>query len=830
MLKNKLSLEDILNEYSPENDGKTGSPKSEQDEVKDLRRGIRSHSKSKLGDGTNRLPNPANEFKPSDLSRSKVSFVNSATVNNLRSAKKSDSKIDGYEGTGPISNTNLIESHTTKIRRMSESTRAKELEKAKRVKDAKMRREATYKRETPNGEYMYIPPPPKRKKRTGAVYDGTDMPENWQNCTDIVPLPQRNAMPQKQTEPEPTVLRAGTASIDLTKNSGDMLSDIDIEIDAENLKVSRKRSSMEDFNHHGDVEDIGRNISDLKSIISSRVTILFACSLLSVYMSIAPKLGLPIVDIARLDANVGRFINIQLLLGIIAMFFSSTVLVNGLKRLFTLKADSDSMAAICVVSCTLATAFSKFTPQLVGDGHIQIYMPVGILSLMFNAFGKMLVINRAKRNFNFISKNFDRHGIVFVEDENKAETLTRGTLGDYPILASMRKTDFLTDFLRYTYSSDLADKFCKRAAPICLIASLIMSAVITFIQKETLFTATSLSYGLSVFTLLISATSCMAISLVVNAPLDNATKKFIRNRGVMLGYQSIDDFYDTNSILVDAQHLFPGNSVKLSGIKLFSDVKVDEALLDAASLTHHAGSVMKSLFNNIVEGNENRLYKVDRYTFEDSMGIGGWINNKKILFGNRELMTSHYTEGMPTKTKEAEFTANGQIALYLSVSGNLAAMFLVDINANQETKYWVQRLCIKNILLVIRSVDPCITLKKLSQMFSVPEEFMKVIPGKLHADFEAETKKAVRLSASMACSGKFSSLAQLIMGTKRVYTTSILGLIMQSVSVVLGFGLGVMLFLASRDLTYSFMSAYALIVYNIGFTAATYLAVSMRNM
>ena len=45
------------------------------------------------------------------------------------------------------------------------------------------------------------------------------------------------------------------------------------------------------------------------------------------------------------------------------------------------------------------------------------------------------------------------------------------------------KTDFLTDFLRYTYSSDMSDSFCKKAAPICLMFSLLVSVVLTMFHK-----------------------------------------------------------------------------------------------------------------------------------------------------------------------------------------------------------------------------------------------------------------------------------------------------------------------------------------------------------
>ena len=47
----------------------------------------------------------------------------------------------------------------------------------------------------------------------------------------------------------------------------------------------------------------------------------------------------------------------------------------------------------------------------------------------------------------------------------------------------------------------------------------------------------------------------------------------------MLGYQSVDDFYDTNSVMVDAKSLFPKGMINLSAIKPYSDFKIDDAIL-----------------------------------------------------------------------------------------------------------------------------------------------------------------------------------------------------------------------------------------------------------
>ena len=121
----------------------------------------------------------------------------------------------------------------------------------------------------------------------------------------------------------------------------------------------------------------------------------------------------------------------------------------------------------------------------------------------------------------------------------------------------------------------------------------------------------------------------------------------------MLGYQSVDDFFDTNALLVEANDLFPKGSVQIEGMKVFSGAKVDDVLLDAASLVHHGDSMLQGAFAEMIP-DVGTLLPVDEFVCEDGQGFCGWIANQRVLFGSREMMANHNIEGLPTKTREAE--------------------------------------------------------------------------------------------------------------------------------------------------------------------------------
>ncbi|MDE5764433.1 MAG: hypothetical protein K2I00_05630 [Ruminococcus sp.] len=843
MADSKLSLEDILKEYS--RDEKDGVPvhvnRAEAQKIlnstivrnsekrPDAPKPVISHKKNELFDGNSNMTVPANEIAPQEVSSKVSAVVDSAGINNVKS-----NAPENVSAPEEIS----VADESTKIRRMADSTRARE--RAKERKNQRKRKnkksgqskkvQSTYKKETAQGEYMYTPPVIKKKKRTRQeIIAEAESPEGRKHITDIVPSPKALAATQSINAP-----RAKKTSINLSARNRPDASGIDINLAPndeeyeEIVSTSKRTKRIVDFNYYGDVQDVGRDIYELKNILKTRVSVLALTSFISLYMTVCSRFRFPIADFLSID-NIFTYLLVHLGLGLISVIYSIPVITKGLKNLFTMKADGDSMTSVTAVTCIISLLTAFLNPDMARAEMIHIYMPLGILALFTNSLGKFLILKRAQRNFKFVSKSFDRHAVVYVRDEERAERLTHGTLGDFPILAAMRPTDFLTDFLRYTYSSDITDSFCKKVTPICLVVSLLTSVFLTFFRMGTLISLDAAAFGISIFSMLICAGSCIALPFSANLPLESVSKQTLKNDGILLGYQSVDDLYDTNCILASADTLFPNGTVRLGGIKVFGNTKLDEALVDAASLTYHSGSVLRQLFSDITHGKENMLYNIENFSIEEGMGICGWINNRRMLLGNRELMASHNIEGVLSKSQEAEYT-EGHEAMYLSISGNVAALFVVDVIADRNIRLWAERLVKKKICIIVKKIDPFLTRSKIAKVLRIPKEMVRVIPQSLHNDFDAETSKQVRISASMACTGKFTSMAQLILGIKNVHSSAIKAIIIQTASIILGFGLSLMLILSKAfESNYIYMSATAMVVYNLVCTIVTVIAARSRK-
>ncbi len=829
-------VDEILKEYAVEEDIKPSDGSSESDDsgaiqntgyinIPDSAKNmnntgiydpeqIKAVERSIMG----RRPNPSHQsgkFAVSDITRPNVSYVNSVMEIRKNTAdlppRPTDS-IEGYDG-AVMTAQPPDDTYVPKVRKMGNSTRAKEM-RARRRKKGKM--DFTYAVESPDG--IYTKPEKKSKKfviqrqaeemqKAPPVDDGNIVPLSEQSDPNALDIQIQE--PIVQSEPERNDIQNKKRPPKKEKKY--------------NNKNYDKKKSVKDYDSFEDARAIRKSITEVKDNISFRVVILFIMAFFSCYMAIGSKIGLPVPALLSSSSDPKMYCWIQLTILLLSVLISFGTFRNGIISLIAFRADSDSLTALSVLATGAATGTAAvMSPEAVQNGNIYVYIPVSIFALLINAIGKKLILSRMALNFDYISKDRDAHAIVCVENDDRAESLTRGTIGDFPILATMRKTNFIKDFARYTYSSDTGDRYSRILSPAIIIFSFLIAAAATFLRGENL-TASPAAFALFVFSASVSACSCIAIPLIANIPLEKAARKYVRNRGIMLGYQSVDDFYDTNSVMVDDETFFPTGTVTLSSIKLFSGTKIENALHEAASLTVRADSVLKELFTDIIADKNVPLSRVENFSYEDSMGLCGWVSNRRILLGNRELMNNHKIEGIPTMTKEKEFTEGGKEALYLSVSGSLSAMFIIEVTASTAVVKCMKQMEKEDIAVIVRSVDPFITINRLSTLFKYPEDLIKIIPQRMIKDFEDETERVKKVSASMACSGRFSTFMQLILGTKSIRKTVAIGMTLQLAASLLGFVL-----VAMNSILNAFASISPLVIIGYQLTVTILIAIVVK--
>lgn len=573
--------------------------------------------------------------------------------------------------------------------------------------------------------------------------------------------------------------------------------------------------------------EIRVNINLLRNAVFFRTVSLAVLTVIGAFLAIGESSYTLLYPALSQLMTVRGYCFVHLILGLLILFITFPTVINGMRKLFHREADSDTIAAMPLIPCLLTVLATIFVPEPMQHNLVHIFLPVSSFILLMNSIGKLFIIRRATRNFALLTKNFEKYIVTCVQSETAAEELTRGVVQDYPILATIRKTKQMSDFLRHTYASDLADRFSKKLAPIVAGISLLLAAAITGIRIGVLETpAENIPFFCSVLTMLLTAGCSAGIPLTVNLPLDRASKRLCPHGCTLLGYQSVDDFYDVNSILVPAATLFPKQSITISGIKNFSGFQVEEALLDAASMVYAADSILQNAFAALVEEKDGgMLYQVEDCSYEDNLGICGWIRHRRVLLGNREMMMAHHVEGMPTKVRELEMTSGSQDVLYLSVSGVVAGMFVIDITADPMVKRQMQRLKEEQISVIVKSVDSCITLQRLTTLFGVPDSMLKILPSADNDLYEKETAPLQDVSASTIHDGSFFGTARLLLEARSIKRAATTGLLLQVIAVILGLSICIGYILVNG---YDNITSQTLLFFQLVMTGLTLLTTRLK--
>ncbi len=549
-----------------------------------------------------------------------------------------------------------------------------------------------------------------------------------------------------------------------------------------------KKSRVLDFTSFEQAKEMAGSIASLKASLVVRCCVLLVASLVSAYISFANDLNLPVIALLSRSENQGMpYLFVNVVLGLAACFVSYTVMAVGLKKLFTLKADSDSLAAVSSI-LSIASGIALLTDtELVQLSVANVYISAAVIGLLINTVGKLFIVTRTERNFRYVSGGYSKYGVMRIDDEDVASKFTKGALTDFPSLATSRKTEFVSDFIKNSYSSDMTDAFCKYYVPAITAVSLIVGVISAFLHPAEINTGTRmLLFGLSCAAGTSAICSAAGMMLVVNIPLAKASKKYLQGSAVMLGYSAVDEFSDTNSLLVDAVDLFPDGMVEIINIKPAKKTPIEDGIIYAASLCCQTESILKPTFYKMIKGKTEMLFPVESYLYEDGLGLLGWIQNKRVLFGNRALMESHSIEGLPTPEKEAQYQKEDSSLLYLSIGGSLAMIFVVKLKASVSVAKALRDLERQNITVIIRSVDSLLSISRIAELFGVMPNMFKLLPFRFHNEYDEQTSYVGKMSSPMIYSGHFASLAMLITGTKRLQRASAVGIAIQLISGILG--------------------------------------------
>lgn len=608
------------------------------------------------------------------------------------------------------------------------------------------------------------------------------------------------------------------------------ITDEDIDLDSD---------EEEDFEAREDDGQIWVDLSETHKGLRIRFILLLIVTLFLGTVTVLQEFGVSMqttifgsaVDFLDKRYDTQGFVFMNLICGVVGMGLCSSVITNGIAKLFKRRADCDSL---CSVSCILSLAAGVL--HLTNTDYLQrsrayLYIAAALVGLMFNTLGKLSMIVRAKKNFRVVAAEGEKYYADIVDSQSEASAFTKGVVSELPYLATMRKAELLTDFLRKSYCEDKADRTARRLVPLSLIIGLVMGLLAYFVPNGTEGMENNIFWATSVFIGTVCVMSPFSAMFMVNNPMRRATKALAKSGCTLLGYASAEEFGATNAVLTDAASLFPKSAVECTNLKpcklqnSINNISLDQSIILAASLAIKSGSLLSGLFYDMIGGNKELLVDIDGCVYEDNMGVMGWYGTKRLIMGNREHM-KHHSIKVPEMSAIAKYGRNGSDSVYLAVGGELVIIFFIRLTANPKVRAGLRELQKNNVSLVVKTTDSIVTIGKIADLFDVDPEKTRIIGSNLHDLYRSCTHYTSDGSASMTCNGSFVSIARGINAAKKIlkdvsasHAVTVAGIF---------FGLVLMFFLMFSVKTFAFSPA-VIICWNLLWMLIMLLVQSFRK-
>lgn len=420
------------------------------------------------------------------------------------------------------------------------------------------------------------------------------------------------------------------------------------------------------------------------------------------------------------DAAPAAFYGANLLLLSASLCVGFPVLRDGLNGLRG-RPSSETMPALAAVAALVQAVTAMLNANVYrGTTGISLLSGMAALGLFLALLGSRVMLAAVKGGYELVTNGVEFEGAYRAKDKDLLRALARDLEQKDPWVLLSRPMKEADGFVEQSLSERASERRARKVSYILLGVALLSGV---------LFLLAGAGWN--------KAAAAMAAVLCMGAPLSStliagvASLRLQRAAAavgaVVPGWQAIEQLGGIDTLQIDADDLFTADSAQLEDIRIFKGGRIDRAILYAASVLNESHGTLKGLFRQIVEERTDILFPVKDLEQHHGLGFSAWCDNNRILIGTRRYLGQ---EGVPLPDEEYEMqhSKNGELQiLYLAVSGNLHAMFVLKYVGGRNVARSLAVLQKENIRLLVTCQDPSLTAHHITEAYRLPEGMITVL-------------------------------------------------------------------------------------------------------
>lgn len=505
------------------------------------------------------------------------------------------------------------------------------------------------------------------------------------------------------------------------------------------------------------------------------------------------------------DKIITIFLN--LMLSAASVLLANQTIITSFVKLKKKTVNGETAAALAAIIGLLQNVLMLvlyFT-----DGNtVSVFSGVGIAALFVNELCKFNILERTLGTMKLSTgKRKDRlYAIEGLTDDKDAFELGKYVKTSGSRIKFSCKTKFPSHLIELCTSPTSADSKMKIFIPLTLLLSAINAVVAGVVASDA-------AVGTAAF----SVTACLCLpawsTLLFQMPLRWMNQRLSKCGSMIASQNSANEICRINTIVLDSRDLFDCNACSVLDIRDYGMVRVDDAVLYATAMVLKSGGPLSHAFDSMVASRRDILPTVKSFNYEEKLGVSGWINNQKVLLGNRSLMMNHNID-IPDDGDEERYNRKGLDVLYLAIAHRPAAMIVVKYAPNRAIMPYLKRLHDSGLNILVRNNDPNITEEMISASYGMRLDNIKIINnscGRIIKKYKSRPKIATR--ANSLHDGSVYSFLKTICSAAELRRTFKLSDMMTLVGIFLFFG--VVLTLSVVKAIADMPSVFATLIYLI---------------
>ena len=470
-------------------------------------------------------------------------------------------------------------------------------------------------------------------------------------------------------------------------------------------------------------ESIADKLHHMAAELTLRCVLAGILAVVLLHFGLTAERLLPPLSVLDPDAAPAAFYAANLLLFAASPFVGYPVLRDGLTGLRG-RPSADTMPALAAVAALLQAVVAMLNANAYRSTEgIGLLTGMAALGLFLALVGSRVMLAAVQGGYTLAAEGGEVRGAYRTRDKDLIRALARDLEQKDPwVLLSRPVQTASDDFVEQSLSERASERRARKVAYILLAAAVLSGvAFLLFgggINCAVAAAAAVLCMGAPLSSVLVPGLAALRLQRAAAAV-----------GAVVPGWAAIEELGGIDTIELDADDLFTADSVTLEDIRIFKGGRIDRAILYAASVLNESCDTLRGLFSEIIEDRTDILFPVKDLEQHTGLGFSAWCDNNRILIGTRRYMEQEGVT-LPEQDYEDGHSKNGALQiLYLAVSGNLHAMFVLRYVGGRNVARSLASLQRENIRLLVTSKDPSLTARHITEAYHLPEGMVTVLDG-----------------------------------------------------------------------------------------------------